>query len=398
MTVKTITTRSIQAFTCPTGKSRDFMWDDKISGFGLMAMASGHRSFVIQWRSGGRSRRVSIGEYGRLTVEQGRAKAKDMLAKITMGADPLAEKRAALAARTFGDVASDFMKLHIATKRKSSTYAEYDRILRQHILPAIGELCTREVSRAHVKRLHDSMSGRKFEANRTVKVISAIWNWAEGRDEVSGLNPCRRLEKYAEQGRERYLTSEELASLGDALRTADICPRAVAAIRLLILTGARLHEILDAKWSYVDVERGALFLPDSKTGAKTVYLNAAALEVLDKIDRVDGNPYIIPGQKEGQPKVDLHGPWSRVCAAAGLEGVRVHDLRHSFASIGAGASMGLPIVGKLLGHKSTSTTARYAHLDSDPMHAAANTIGATISAAMGDGNSSAEVVPMRRVK
>ena len=174
---------------------------------------------------------------------------------------------------------------------------------------------------------------------------------------MSGLNPCRRLEKYPEPGRERFLTPDELGRLGDALRTADICPRAAAAIRLLILTGARLREILDAKWSYVDVERGVLFLPDSKTGKKTVYLNAAALEVLHNLPRADDNPYVIPGQKDGQPKSDLHGPWKHVCAAAGLDGVRLHDLRHSYASIGAGASMGLPIVGKLLGHKSASTTA-----------------------------------------
>jgi integrase len=171
-----------------------------------------------------------------------------------------------------------------------------------------------------------------------------------------------------------------------------------AAIRLLILTGARLHEILDAKWSYVDVERGALFLPDSKTGKKTVYLNAGALEVLHNLPRLDDNPYIIPGQKDGQPKVDLHGPWKRVCETASLEGVRLHDLRHTYASIGAGASMGLPIIGKLLGHSKTETTSRYAHLDSDPMHRAVETIGATISAAMGDGNSSADVVPMKRIK
>jgi integrase len=288
------------------------------------------------------------------------------------------------------------MKLHIATKRKPSTYAEYNRILNHHVLPVIGNIGTREVSRAHVNRIHAQMSGTRHEANRAVKIISAIWNWAEGRDEVSGLNPCRRLEKYAEPGRERYLTPDELGRLGDALRTADICPRAAAAIRLLILTGARLREILDAKWSYVDVERGALFLPDSKTGKKTIYLNAAALEVLHNLPREDDNPYVIPGQKDGQPKSDLNGPWKRVCDAAGLAGVRLHDLRHSYASIGAGASMGLPIVGKLLGHKSASTTAKYAHLDSDPMHRAAETIGATISAAMGDGKSGAEVVQIRR--
>jgi integrase len=160
---------------------------------------------------------------------------------------------------------------------------------------------------------------------------------------------------------------------------------AAAAIRLLILTGARLREILHAQWRHVDIERGVIFLADSKTGRKPVYLSAAALEVLSGLPRIAGNPHIIPGEKAGQPKADLKKPWAAVCKAAGLEGLRIHDLRHSFASIGAGASMGLPVIGKLLGHSQAATTHRYAHLDADPLRRAADTIGATISAAMGGG-------------
>ena len=159
-------------------------------------------------------------------------------------------------------------------------------------------------------------------------------------------------------------------------------PFAVAAIRLLILTGARLREILDAQWSYVDFERGILFLPDSKTGRKPVYSSAAAQAVLAALPRIEGNPHIIAGAKDGAPRADLNRPWAAVRRAAGLEGVRLHDLRHSFASVGAGASMGLPIIGKLLGHSQAATTARYAHLDADPLRRAVDTIGATIAAAM----------------
>ncbi len=157
-------------------------------------------------------------------------------------------------------------------------------------------------------------------------------------------------------------------------------PHAVAAIRLLILTGARLREILNLKWAEVDAERGMAFLPDSKTGKKTLYLSAAAQAVLAAIPRVEGNPHVIAGQG-GAARVDLKRPWASVTAAAGLPGVRLHDLRHSFASVGAGASMGLPIIGKLLGHSQAATTERYAHLDADPMRRAADTIGATIAAA-----------------
>jgi integrase len=158
-------------------------------------------------------------------------------------------------------------------------------------------------------------------------------------------------------------------------------PFVVAAIRLLILTGARLREILHARWE-LDFERGLLLLPDSKTGKKPVYLSGAALTILSTLPRIAGNPHIIPGEQDDAPRADLKRPWAAVTKAAGLDGVRLHDLRHSFASIGAGASMGLPIIGKLLGHSQAATTHRYAHLDADPMRRAVETIGATISTAM----------------
>jgi integrase len=170
-------------------------------------------------------------------------------------------------------------------------------------------------------------------------------------------------------------------------------PFAVAAIRLLILTGARLREILHARWKHVDFERGVIFLPDSKTGKKPIYLSAASLATLSALPRIEGNPFVIPGEKAGQPRVDLKRPWAAVTKAAGLDGVRIHDLRHSFASVGAGASLGLPIIGKLLGHSQPSTTARYAHLDADPMRRAVEAIGATITAAM-DGGANKAAVPM----
>ena len=168
-------------------------------------------------------------------------------------------------------------------------------------------------------------------------------------------------------------------------RRTTLDPYAVAAIRLLILTGARLREILDAQWRQLDIERGVIFLADSKTGAKPIYLSAAARAVLAALPRIADNPYIIPGEVDGAPRADLKKPWAAVTKAARLEGVRLHDLRHSFASVGAGASLGLPIIGKLLGHSQASTTQRYAHLDADPMRRAVETIGATISAAL-EGN------------
>jgi integrase len=272
-------------------------------------------------------------------------------------------------------------------------------------------------------KLYSAMKATPSAANRVLAVVSSVWNWAARRDEVgAGSNPCLGIERYAENARERFLTSEEFARLGDALRLGEtiglewavdetkpkanrapkpesrlrtLDPFAVAAIRLLILTGARLREILHAQWRHVDFERGILLLPDSKTGKKPVYLSAAALSILSALPRIEGNPHVIAGAKDGAPRVDLKKPWAAVTGAADLEGVRLHDLRHSFASIGAGASMGLPVIGKLLGHSQAATTHRYAHLDADPLRRAADTIGATITAAMERGKT-AEVVPFRK--
>ena len=226
-----------------------------------------------------------------------------------------------------------------------------------------------------------------------------------------GHNPAAHIEAFREQRRERFLTTDELANLGDAIREAEttgipweiddakptakhipkenrvtnIGPHAGAALRLLILTGARLREILGLKWDYVDLERGLLLLPDSKTGRKTIVLNAPAMKVLADLPRL--GVYVIASQSSGAeketPRADLNRPWRVVAKRAGLIGVRLHDLRHTHASIGAGAGLGLPIIGKLLGHAQATTTARYAHLDADPLRRASEQIGSKLAAAMG---------------
>lgn len=418
-----ITKRAVDALQCAADRDRVFLWDDALAGFGVAAFPSGKKVYVAQFRKDGRSRRVAIGEHGRLTPDEARSQAKTILGAVETGADPIAERRAAREVRTFKAVANDFLALHVAAKRKGRTGTEYQRILQAHVAPAIGSKRIVDVRRTDLARLHGKLADRPYEANRTLAVVSAVWNWAARRDEVeASANPCSGIERYPEQGRERFLTSDELGRLGSALaegesvglayevdetspnakhapkadkRRVKLDPFAVVAIRLLILTGARLREILGAKWSQVDLERGVIFLADSKTGKKPIYLSAAAQVVLATLPRIEGNPYIIAGAKDGAPRADLKKPWAAVTKAAKLEGVRLHDLRHSFASVGAGASMGLPVIGKLLGHSQAATTHRYAHLDADPVRRAVDTIGATITAAM-DRGKTAEVVPFKK--
>ncbi len=418
-----ITKRAVDALQCPAGRDRHFLWDDALAGFGVAAFPSGKKVYVAQFRKDGRSRRVAIGEHGRLTPDEARSQAKTILGAVETGADPIAERRAAREVRTFKAVAEDFLALHVDTKRKGRTGEEYRNLLQVHVLPAIGSKRILDVRRADVSRLHGRLRHVPYQANRALALVSVIWNWAARRDEVAlADNPAKSIERYPEQGRERFLTGEELGRLGSALadgegaglpygvdetkpgskhapkaekRRVKLDPFAVAAIRLLILTGARLREILDAQWSQVDAERGVIFLADSKTGKKPIYLSAAAQVVLAALPRIAGNPHIIAGAKDGAPRSDLKKPWAAIKRAAGIEGVRLHDLRHSFASIGAGASMGLPIIGKLLGHSQASTTHRYAHLDADPLRRAVDTIGATITAAM-VGDRGGDVVPLKK--
>jgi integrase len=193
------------------------------------------------------------------------------------------------------------------------------------------------------------------------------------------------------------LSGDELARLGDALAAYDGSPYAAAAIKLLVFTGARLGEVLGLRWKWVDFERGEARLPDSKTGAKTLHLPPPALEVLAELPHVAGNPYVIVGGKPGAALVDLDKPWYAIRKSAGLEDLRLHDLRHAFASVAASGGMGLPIIGKMLGHTQAQTTQRYAHLASDPVKAAAATVAGKIAAAMSGGKGeAATVVKLRR--
>lgn len=424
MPVLKITKRSVDGLA--PGERPMIAFDSDLAGFGVRVMPSGAMSYVVEYRphGGGRSvakRRVTLGKVGALTPDQARKAAGDMLAKIRLGADPAAEKADRRKALTVANLIDAFIAEHVQGKLKLKTGDAYAAGLAR-LREAHGSLKVEALTRAQLAALHSKMRETPYAANRALASWAKMFSWAENRGLApEGYNPARKIERYREEARERFLTFEEIFRLGEALKLAEteglpwdanedgikakhlakpenrrsqLDPFAVAALRLLILTGARLREILDAQWSQVDLQRGILFLTDSKTGRKPLYLNAAAQEVIASLPRLDGNPYIIAGAKNGAPRADLKKPWASICRAAGLQGVRLHDLRHSYASVGAGASFGLPIIGKLLGHAQAATTQRYAHLDNDPLRRAADTIGAEISAAL-RGDRGATVTPLR---
>lgn len=252
-------------------------------------------------------------------------------------------------------------------------------------LPARGRIT--EITRQDVSKLHHSLRAKPYMANRVLAVLGKLFNLAEFwgyRPDRS--NPCLHVKKYHEEKRERMLSAEELGRLGEALNAYDGSPYVVAALKLLVFTGARLSEILALRWEQVDFERGEARLANHKTsrktGAKTVHLPPPALEVLASLPRLESNPYVIVGKVEDAHLVNLQKPWREIRKAAGLNDVRIHDLRHAFASVAASSGMSLPIIGKMLGHSQPQTTSRYAHLADDPIKAAAASTAGKIEAAL----------------
>jgi integrase len=395
-----LTKRVIDA-TKPASDHDVFRWDTELRGFGLRVKPTGVKSYVIQYRTvTGISRRVTVGQHGRLTADEARTQAKIQLGRVARGDDPAAEKANARDGVSLAAFAERYFSDHAATKKKPSS-VRMDRInLNKHILPILGRKRIDTLGRADMVRLHQSMHDTPGAANRCLALLSKMMNLAERWGErPDGSNPCRHVEKYREIKRDRFLSAHELARLGGACKRCEqdgtMGPSFLALVRLLIFTGARLAEIQKAQWDWVDIESGVLRLTDSKTGAKTIMLPAPALDLLAGLTRVEGNPYIITGERD-RYLVNVWKQWAILRDAAELKDVRLHDLRHSFASVGAAGGMSLNIIGGLLGHRQTQTTSRYAHLASDPLRAAANQIAGAIAATMNPKNATSEAVSLKR--
>ncbi len=369
---------------------RYMVWDSTLKGYGLRVEPSGTKTFLVRYRIAGRKRFLAIGRFGHLTPEQARGLAQAVLADVRHGRDPVEERRGERAAITVDELARRFLAEHVGPKRKGATAVHYSSLIRRYVLPKHGPRKAHDFVRSDLARIHLSMRDRPYQANRLLAVVASMYSFAERLGLLAdGCNPAARIERFPEARRERFLTMEELARLGEAFRRFENDGRfreGIAALRLLLFTGARLREILHLRWEHVDMERCLLFLPDSKTGKKTIFLNTPALAVLRSLERV--GDCVIVGADPRVPRADLKKPWAAVTEAANLPRLRIHDLRHSFASVGAGAGLGLPIVGKLLGHMQASTTNRYVHLDADPIRRAADAIGETIAAALNNSSDS----------
>jgi integrase len=413
-----LTKRAIDGLNRPSD-SQEIVWDRTLPGFGLRITPAGHKGFVVQYRVGGRTRRLTLGDYGLLTVDQARDRAKKALGDVANGLDPAAEREAGqrahrerLGAPTIAQLAPLFLdgcRAHC----KPGTVEEYERIFEHDILPKIGSRQVAELTSRQVGALHLSMRKRKYSANRALARLSTLCTWAERMGErPRHSNPCADVKPYSETAKERFLSAEEFQRLGQALRTAETLglppapklkkrpasaetakhrpkiadqpvpanPFAVAAIRFLSLSGWREGEALSLRWADVDLERNIATLRDTKTGRSVRPLGVSAMEVLRNMPQVEGSPYTFPGAKVGTHLKEIKRVWYAVRHAAKIEDLRLHDLRHSFASVAADAGLSLPLIGSLLGHTRPETTKRYAHLTEDARVRAASDVSRSIAA------------------
>lgn len=386
-----ITKSNVDALVADAGKPA-FLWDMTLPGFGVKCSGRGVKSYVVKYRAngGGRSakqRWLTLGRHGKLTPDQARKLAQQVLAAVARGEDPQGERVSGRNATTLADVWARYTRDHLP-RRKPRTRYDYERQWDKVISPTFGQMAVHQISRSDVDRCHKRLRATPYRANRVLALLSRLMTLAEvWEHRPAGSNPCRHVERFSEKPRSRYLSRDELVKLGEALQLSvvegEITQGAANAVRLLLFTGARLTEVLSLEWSWVDYERNLIALPDSKSGAKPIFLNDAAVAVLkEQAENSCSGKFVFPGDGKLGRMVNLRKPWTKLCARAGLDGVRLHDLRHTVASVAVGQGASLPVIGRLLGHSQAQTTQRYAHVDADPALVAANAVGQAISSAL----------------
>ena len=415
--VAKLSNRLIESLT-PRSK-RYIVWDEARKGFGLRVEVSGLKSFIVRYRAagGGRNapaREMVIGRYDTWKADDARKEAGKIFNRVDAGQDPASDRNRKRTELTMSGLCELYLK-EGTTNKKASTLAIDKGRIEHHIVPLLGKRLVSEVDSRDIKRFMQDVAkgktkadiktkfrgraiveGGKGTAARTVGLLGGIFTFAI-EEKMRADNPVRGVKRFADNKGERFLSANELASLGEAIRQVEAQGAnkfAIAIIRLLTFTGARKSEITKLKWQEVDFDRSCLRLADSKSGAKVVPLGPPALAVLSGLIQSDESQFVFPAESGGLAFQGTEKVWRKLRLAAGLTGLRIHDLRHSFASAGLLAGDNLAIIGKLLGHADVKTTARYAHLSDDPVKQAANRISNSIAAAM-EGGPSAVIVKLK---
>lgn len=426
---RTLTKRYVEGLKPAEGPV--VVFDAGLAGFGVRVMPSGHRSYFVQYRNKeGRSRWYTIGAHGKVTVDQARTIAKRVLHSAADGKDPSAERETFRTAPAVNDLLDRYLAEHVKKRNAATTQAEVERLVTLHIRPALGKLKVVAVTRNDISKLHSALSGTPRQANFALAVCSKAFSLAElwGMRPES-TNPCKRIERNAEAHRERFLTGEELTRLGAVLRQAEsgglpwtvdeTKPNAkhladaehrftvysrvtTAVVELLLYTGCRLSEVLTLRWDHVDFNAGTILLRKTKAGKpQTVTINAPARQVLSSLKRDEGCPWVLPGKRKSQKdqwkplaKDAMEAAWQKIRAAARLNDVRMHDLRHTVGTYAGQSGANAFLVRDLLRHANVAMTGRYVNKADDPLRALNDVVGERIAASL-EGRPPAEVIPLR---
>lgn len=408
-----LTKRVLDEARAPDGET--ILWDENLRGFGVRLQPSGIKSFLVQYRNaGGRSRRMTLGRYGVLTVDEARKRAREVLAAVAKGNDPVADKQSHRTAPTFAELTKQYLTEHVDRRNAATTAKEVRRVLDRDVLPALGSMKAINVTRADILKLHRSMSDRPRHANLVVSILSKVFNLAEiWSIRPAGSNPCKSIPRYPENSRERFLSADELGRLGRAMALAEseglpwvvkpdakgkhlpkdtethrsaVCREAINIIRLLLLTGARRGEIVSLQWDHVDLDRQTIALPGRKGGARRAHpVSTAAIELLKGINAVDGSPWVFPRPLDSKHHVSVEvvsNAWQRIRRHAGLDDARLHDLRHTVGTYAGQAGVNAFLVRDLLRHKTTLTTNRYVNRDDSPLRDISDHVGERILAGL----------------
>lgn len=402
-------TKKVVDATMPDATRKVMVWDTELKGFGLRVTPAGAKSYVVAYRTPeGRQREITIGKHGSpWTCELARDKARALLFDIAGGTDPLAAKTAARTATLVSDLADLYLEEGPASRpnKKRASWDTDAAILRSHVRPLLGKRTVKSLGRSDIIRFQADVAegktasttktkprgaarvtGGKGIAARATATLRAMLSFAVERG-IIPANPAAGVRLFRQEKLERFLSEVEVAKLAETLTTMEegleLHPSFAACIRLLMLTGCRRGEIEGLQWEWIDFDRGMIRFPDSKTGAKVTPLPEPAIEILKAVPREDGTPFVFPATRGGQGHIaGLSKAWGDVRGKAGMPELRLHDLRHSYASFAVADGAALFLVGKVLGHKQASTTEIYAHLRDDPLKAVADATARKIAAAM----------------
>jgi integrase len=360
------------------------VWDNQIKGLGIRINSNGKKTFILKYRLGhGRKAKVRkplIGIYNILRTEQARLIAMDWLLKASKGIDPCAQQKDSITLKEFSN---QYIEQYAVNRKKKSSVREDRRLIRTRLIPNFGNIGVNELTKAHVIKYYHSISHTPIIANRFLALLSCMMNLAEKWGiRPMNTNPCKYVDRYPENKRDKYLTMEKLEKVGQAMRSLkDIESHyALFAIKLLMVTGCRSGEIINMQWEYIDFENNTINLPDSKTGPRAIHLSPSAIEILNSLPKQEG--FVFRSSRQNKKLTTLRCVWKKICRIADLKDFRLHDLRHTYASFAVSGGFSLPIIAKMLGHADIKTTERYAHLHQDPVNKACDVVSLKIKKVM----------------